>query len=161
MAHLYSIISDETAVNKAQRFFLSTPMSGFNDPDKYRNFRKEILEIIDDLKLRPYCLDTYFAGSKEKNGSFSSHEESFSSDLMAIDSCDIFLLIYPEKISTSALIEIGYAIAKKKNILIFCRKIDDLPYLLKKFDQTYKPEGRIIVYKSLASIKTLLDDHFS
>lgn len=50
-------------------------------------------------------------------------------DLNEIDESDVFIIYHPMNIQTSTFIELGYAVAKEKKIIII-GKIDDLPFLV-------------------------------
>lgn len=60
---------------------------------------------------------------------YASPEESAITDLNAIENATHFILFYPYKTSTSALIELGYALALRKKILIAVPDLKELPYL--------------------------------
>ena len=59
--------------------------------------------------------------------------------------------IYPKKIATSALIELGWAMAHKKPIVIFAKKRDELPFLVKNADSVFA-NIRIYEYKTSSEI---------
>ena len=47
-------------------------------------------------------------------------------------------MIYPKKLATSALIELGFAAAKGKPILIIAKKVSDLPFMAMGLPQAYE-----------------------
>ena len=56
-------------------------------------------------------------------------------DIRAIQRCEFYILYYPKApYQSSVLVEVGYAIAAKKNILIFTKSRKDLPFLLRNAD---------------------------
>lgn len=77
------------------------------------------------------ALDVY------ENGEFDSPTESISKDLYGISNCDCFVFVYPQKIASSALIELGYALALKKPILMVAQSYDDLPFMAKGLADLY------------------------
>ena len=61
-------------------------------------------------------------------------EKSIKDDLASIANCDMFILHYPRQIPTSALMELGFAIALSKRIIIITPKRNLLPYLAQGID---------------------------
>ncbi len=78
-------------------------------------------------------LDKYDIRSEIQNISetetYDTPEESLKKDFNEIEEADIFLLLHPMRIQTISLIELGYACALKKKLLIVGKK-EDLPYLV-------------------------------
>lgn len=67
----------------------------------------------------------------EEETDFDTPEKSISSDLESIQECDVFILHYPKEVPTSALVELGFAIAFEKKVIIITPKKNMLPYLIK------------------------------
>ncbi len=109
------------------KIFLAAPISGFQDECKYVTYRKNVLMLISLL------LDKYDVRSEIQNISevktYDTPEESLKKDFNEIEKSDIFLLLHPMRMQTSSLIELGYACALKKKLLIVGKK-EDLPYLV-------------------------------
>ena len=57
-------------------------------------------------------------------------------DLNAIETAACFVLVYPRKVASSALVEIGYAIACGKPSLILVHSIEDLPYFFRDVSES-------------------------
>ncbi len=55
--------------------------------------------------------------------------------MAALRAAHLFVMIYPGKIVTSALVEVGYAMALRLPCLLLVRDRDDLPYLLKQAER--------------------------
>ncbi len=112
----------------SKSIFLSTPMSAFSEVElsEFVSWCKVLEQGLSErLKKTIYCA-ALKAPSAEV---FGSEYESVINDFKAIDECSTFILIYPQKLATSALIELGYAVAKKKPILIVAKNIADLPFM--------------------------------
>lgn len=87
----------------------------------------------------------FFAGQEISSfKDFDSEDLSIVEDYTALKNSDNFILIYPQKIATSALVELGWAMVMKKPIIIFSKDRNDLPYLIKNADSVYK---NIAVYE--------------
>ncbi|MCR4682745.1 MAG: hypothetical protein K5647_05360 [Clostridiales bacterium] len=107
--------------------FLSTPISNFKTSSALNAYKTSALEFISFLREKVMvCSEIETINNKND---YDSPEKSVTQDLDAIKNCDCFVLHYPEKIPTSALIELGFAIALEKIIIIITPKISMLPYL--------------------------------
>jgi hypothetical protein len=110
--------------------FLSTPMAGFPTDAEYQSARAEFKKVFDALK-RDCGLSVYWAAeSIEKRSDFDTRDVSVLDDLKALQESGRFILIYPQKIATSALFEAGYALALNRFSHYFVRDRDDLPFLM-------------------------------
>lgn len=109
------------------KIFLAAPISAFKDDAEYKKNRTDILYLISklDAKFQVY--------SEILNiGTLSLYDEpgeSVIKDLNEIDEADVFIIYHPMNMQTSTFIELGYAVAKEKKIIII-GKIDDLPFLV-------------------------------
>ena len=63
-----------------------------------------------------------------KLDSYDDPKTSALKDFNMILKSDVFIWMHPNKMQTSAMIELGYALAHKKNIIIISQK-DYLPFL--------------------------------
>ena len=108
------------------KIFLAAPISSFKDEVQYKKNRENLLYFIRKLNNG---FDVY---SEILNiGSLESYDEPGQSaikDFSKISEADIFIIYHPMNIQTSTLIELGYAIAKQKKIIIIA-ELDALPYL--------------------------------
>lgn len=110
-----------------KKIFLAAPISGFVDDGEYQEYREKILELIFFLRKHSFEVYSEVECVSGKND-YDSPEQSAREDFKRISDSDIFLLLYPKKVQTSALIELGYACAKEKVIVIVSSK-SILPYL--------------------------------
>ena len=109
------------------RIFLSTPISCFRDPCELQAYKNSVKNLIVELKKNhSVCSEIE---KIEKQSDYDTPEKSISTDLESIKKCDVFVLHYPKSIPTSALIELGFAIAFNKRIIIITPQIAMLPYL--------------------------------
>lgn len=108
------------------KIFLSTPISAFRDEEKYVEYRHLLLSFIQVLR------EKYEVYSEiEQIRGLSCYDEPGKSavdDFRRILEADFFMLHHPIRMQTSALIELGYAIAKEKKIIIIANP-KELPYL--------------------------------
>lgn len=109
------------------RIFLSTPISCYKSREELSNYKKEIDSLLLNLKSNhSVCSEIE---SIDSLNDYDAPEKSISDDLQSVMECDVFILHYPQKISTSALIELGFAISFNKKIIIITPHINMLPYL--------------------------------
>jgi hypothetical protein len=115
--------------------FIAAPMSSL-DPSDYADTRAEVLSVIDRLAKHDFG-GVYFAGAKISHPeAFTGEAESLRRDLTALRGARLFVLIYPGKMVTSALVEVGYALALQLPSLLLVRNRADLPYLLDQAEQS-------------------------
>lgn len=112
-----------------KKVFIAAPISGFDRKTEYNFFRQFILYLIDALRQSGFevCSEVEQI-SKTEN--YDSPMKSVNDDFSNILSSDIFLLLHPKKIQSSSLIELGFACANKK-VIVLAGKKEDFPYLAK------------------------------
>jgi hypothetical protein len=112
--------------------FLSAPMAAFACDDDYKAARADIKKVFNALTSR--CnFRVYWAAEKiESITDFDTLDVSALADLKAIAESRYFLLLYPEKLVTSALFEAGYALALKRHAHYFVRDRHHLPFLMRE-----------------------------
>ena len=116
---------------ESYRIFLAAPMSASSKQEYEQNFH-DISYLQKELRDMRRVEDVYFAGEEKpsKTDFTPSPSEAFRDDVMTLAEANIFVFIYPQKVLTSALIELGMALGMKKRTFIFVRNPEDLPYLL-------------------------------
>lgn len=125
----------------SKRVFLAAPISGFPDPEEYYAYRDSILKLI--ARLRANSLEVFSEVERIGNtDSYDSPGQSALQDFQGIDASDIFLMLHPRKLQTSSLIELGYACAREKAIMIVGPR-RAIPYLALGLPEI-NPHARII-----------------
>ena len=120
-------------IPKGKKLFLSAPMSSLNaDP---ASFRKYILSIMNCFQSETGAnlFSAYVAYYDEDapDGYLDDPTPSMTKEIIKqVKECDAFVLIFPEKTTSSSLIEIGFALALKKPCLVF-HGPEALPWLLR------------------------------
>ena len=109
-----------------EKIFLATPISAFTDPAEYDAFRQNVIRLIAALRDRysVYCEIERVADSDD----YDTPAEAVVKDFGKIDEADIFMLVHLKKCQTSAFMELGYAFARGKEIVLVGPK-DALPYM--------------------------------
>lgn len=127
------------SINKQQEeIFISTPISSFS-PEEFIKFKLLCGNLREELENIAGGYEIYCAVLN-----INSHEEldnpsaSAIHDLGRIDHCAAFVLLYPNRLPSSALIELGYAVALKKNILIVAPDKDVLPFMAQELNIAFE-----------------------
>ncbi len=109
------------------KVFIAAPISGFNDNNLYLQYRKGVLSLIDSLRNSNYIV---FSELEKFNdlGGYDDPASAATEDLKKIAESDIFILFHPFRMQTSSFIELGYALAHNKKIVIISKE-NDLPFL--------------------------------
>lgn len=115
----------------SKKIFISTPIAGFDNEKTYLKYKKTLEEIGFELQKNFGKKNIYaaFLNISDVN-SYDSPAESARTDLNHLANADYFILFYPVKVATSALTELGYALALEKGILIITPSIQTLPYMI-------------------------------
>jgi hypothetical protein len=122
--------------HQGKAVFIAAPMSGFDSNKDYEESRKIILDLIDHLKKQHTFSDIYYAGSQISSRSqFTSHNLAMKVDLDALRRSALFILLYPEKLISSVLVEAGYAMACRTPMLLMVKNRGDLPYFFREAEQ--------------------------
>ena len=124
------------AIRKAQKqkqsydVFLAVPMAAYENEAEYQAARSEVLKVVEafrvDCKFKVYCAIEQCPTMK----SFQTTDVSAKLDLKAIKNSRNFVMIYPRKISSSILVEAGFALALRKYSIYFAANRKELPYML-------------------------------
>ncbi len=132
-------------MNNKIKIFLAAPISGFKNESEYKKNRENLLNLINKLSIK------FQVYSEISNiGSLASYDEPGESaikDFKEISESDVFIIYHPMNMQTSTLIELGYAIAKGKKIIVI-GKTDILPYLTLGLSK-YSSDIKIISYSEL------------
>lgn len=116
--------------------FLAAPMAAMADADFERDLQK-IKDIKAALETKCGFSRVFFAGTNMKTkADFETSDLSIGKDLDALKESQIFILIYPEKIVSSVLVEVGIALALGKQSYYF-GKTDDFPFLMQQANNQF------------------------
>jgi nucleoside 2-deoxyribosyltransferase len=106
--------------------FLAAPISGFDNIKEYQQYRNGVILLIEKLR-KYYCVYSELE-QVDNIETYDSPEQSVKKDFQAIENSDVFLLLHPKRMQTSSFIELGFAYALNKKILIVSEQ-EDLPYM--------------------------------
>jgi hypothetical protein len=118
------------------------------DDKSYKELRENLLCLLNLINKLSIKFQVY---SEISNlGSLVSYDEPGESaikDFNEISESDVFIIYHPMNMQTSTLIELGYAVAKEKKIIVI-GKTDILPYLALGLSK-YSSDIKILPYSEL------------
>lgn len=120
--------------------FLAAPMSGFKDELQYKKNRKNLIGFINKLNKK-YIVYSEILHIQSMD-SYEDPGQSAIKDFGEISRADVFIMYHPMHMQTSTLIELGYAVAKQKKIILIAQP-DMLPYLALGLS-SYNPDIYIV-----------------
>ncbi len=114
--------------------FISIPMTGLDSEEKYNKIHHEATEIGRVLTQETEVNNIYCAAIKYPSLN-KIQNATVADDLNHLKKSKYFILIYPEKLVTSCLVEAGYAICLGIPCILFVRDRNHLPYILREIGQ--------------------------
>lgn len=131
------------------KIFLSTPISAFDANEDYTEYKQQVLKFISVLRERNIVYSEIEEISELNY--YDKPSDALSKDLDIIDKSEMFVIHHPFRMQTSTLIELGYAVALNKKIIIIGKK-KDLPYLALGLPE--KTPNALIIDTSSLSVQT-------
>ena len=134
--------------------FISSPVSSI-DEKKYPISRSEILKVIEALKRHKGFNSIHYVGQEHESNTdlWKRNVVEYNKVLKNIENSRYFILIYPEKVVSSALVETGWALCLKKPIIIFHKQKENLPFILQNPDYVRNMVSvKMIPYNSISEI---------
>ena len=139
--------------------FISSPMAAYNDNKKYQLDRSKILDIIKVFEDKCNFKSIVYAGRDISSiYDFEAPDISVKDDLRLMKDSKYFVLIYPEKITSSVIFEAGWALALKKPSLYFLKNREDLPFLMRQSEQAFDTV-KVYTYSNHKDILRLISKH--
>lgn len=129
--------------------FISAPMASFQgDPKAYQRSRNSIRKLVNELEDGLPRRKVFYAGAQLPSvKAFEAADLSFDTDIAALRESRCCILIYPQEIATSALVEVGVAIGLKKPVVIHVLDGVSMPFLLQHEQGASETHGAIHIYK--------------
>ena len=121
--------------------FLSVPMASFESDAQYQPFRADAMKVVKALRER--CGLTVFCALEkiESIAQFDTYGAGAQQDIRELRQSANFVMLYPERLATSALFEAGYALALGMPCRFFVRDQHDeryqLPFLMRSLPEAF------------------------
>ena len=132
--------------------YISAPMASVGD-DEYQKINQCVCDISDSLQnigfKRVYSPVIKKSCAEDFDGPAKAIKDNFSQ----LKQIECIVVIYPQKVPSSALVEIGYGIALCKKMVVFYR--EGVPYLLQ--DTNGIPHVRTYPFKDYDDIKKIIE----
>lgn len=124
--------------------YLASPMASLTDVDYLRE-RQTALRVKEAI-LAAFRVGTVFYAGEHLHTSadFEDADVALRVDIARLQRCRVFVMIYPEALASSVLVELGYAMAYGKPAIYFVRKRESLPFVLRSVSQVFR---RILVFQ--------------
>jgi hypothetical protein len=136
----------------ANTIFISSPMASIRKAT-YLMLRKELLPLKNILEKIGFKRIICPILNIEDPDNFDGHISAINETFTAMKQVDNVIVIYPQLIASSVLIEIGYAIALCKRIIIFYK--GKLPFML-EYANGNIPHINTYQYKKFSEIKEII-----
>lgn len=107
--------------------YISAPMSSIDD-EYYRELRKDILNLQSLLKKIGFSKIHCPLFDKKSSQTFDGKSKAIKENFVKLKQVECMIIIYPQNLPSSLLVEIGYGLALCKKTVIFYH--DKLPYIL-------------------------------
>ena len=115
--------------------FLSIPMSAVDNEITYQENRTLAREVWEAIQQHTNS-DTRYCAVIDHATLTEMDDAQAANDLAELKVSSNFVLIYPEKLASSCLVEVGTAIALGIPCVIFVRDRNDLAYVLQEIGQS-------------------------
>ena len=120
-------------VRQLYRVFLSTPMAALaEDYETDRKAAKELFDHLNELVPPVYWAGAEIASTEQFEASDIAAEKNFGA--LSAANALVYLQLRELTHPTSALVELGVALASKKPVTVFAPSEDCLPYALRHFE---------------------------
>ncbi|GAA4446154.1 hypothetical protein [Phytohabitans houttuyneae] len=119
--------------------FISSPMTALTQ-ESYEAHRKDILKFIRTIELRCKFKCYYSGRNRPTLDHFEAVDVGLRNDMEALKKSRYFLLVFPETLVSSVLVEAGMAIVLNKPALYFKRPGVKLPFTLEGAANSTNPE---------------------
>lgn len=123
-------------MRSAPTIFVSVPVSSFAAKHFALRFQECLSSLLYSLRQSIPDAEIYCAAEETmRTGKYSSPREATIKDFGVLERSHLVLFIYPDSVPTSALIELGYAIARQKFIVCVTPALKTLPFMAQSFHE--------------------------
>lgn len=131
----FQIYPTEVSQIKKGKVFIGVPMASVAKL-QYAKMRSGALSvkqaILEHTRIRDvYCPMEAIASTSN----FDSEKKAIFDDFKILKESEYYLFIYPKRVVSSVLLEMGYAIALSKKTKIFTQNRANLPFMLRQADE--------------------------
>lgn len=144
--------------NRKYDVFLSSVLAGFGNDARLLGEKNVAMQIVRCLEQE--CkFSIYYAGREVSSAKDFDHSHiGARKDLQALRDSKYFLMLYPERVTSSVLFEAGFALDHCKSSIYLVRNKDDLPYLMRRLPEIY-PSLRTFTFTEPKEILDMIKTH--
>ena len=122
--------------------FVSAPMDALADDGTRVSIRDEVIGILETLKKECALSRVFYAGYQAaRSEDFDLPVIALRKNIQRIRASARMMLIYPENVPTSCLIEVGMALGLGKPSVWFVKKGVKLPFLMRGVKGSMRIQG--------------------
>lgn len=149
------IYPNSVSVVKKNTIFLSAPMSTIDDNEynELRNYLFKVKEILITMGFTEIICPIL---DKDNRTAFDGKVKAIKDNFLNLKQVESILVVYPKKLPSSSLVEIGYGIALTKRMVIFYK--EGLPYILEDAGENIH-NIKSFKYSSFSEISTILSSN--
>ena len=152
-----SWLNGANSIKEEYSIFLSFAIAGNKTRSNRENVDNQVSRIetkLSDLGYKNiFNASNYFSTEHD----YQPPEVAAKEDFNAIENSKNFLLFYPTKVPSSALVELGYALREGTNITIFTKNKEFLPFLTRELAQINE-RVHLVEYNNIENLLSILDD---
>jgi hypothetical protein len=154
--HTRAALEDADVTKRKYDVFLASVLAGFDDDTRLLTERKAALAIATTLEQE--CRFTvYYAGRDVRSTKdFDASHLGAKEDLEALRDSRHFIMLFPQKVTSSVLFEAGYAFQRCETSTYFVHNRNDLPYLMRRLPEVHSSFVRILTYEDAADVIRLI-----
>jgi hypothetical protein len=138
--------------------FLSSVLAGF--ADDARLLKEKELALAVSKCLEQECgFTVYYAGRDvQSSHDFDGSHIGAKRDIDALRDSRYFLMLYPERVTSSVLFEAGFALSHCEASIYFVKDPRDLPYLMRRLPEAFA-ELKTFTYQDAEGILKVVKHH--
>lgn len=115
--------------------FLSSVLAGFSNDSRLLQEKQVALAVKTCLEQECKFTVYYAGGDVQSAADFDRSHLGAKQDIAALHDSRYFLLLYPERVTSSVLFEAGFALNHCDASIYFVRDNNDLPYLMRRLPE--------------------------
>lgn len=149
---------DQDPRNRDYDVFVASVLAGFDNDERLLAERETALAVVGALEK--YCnYRVYYAGRNvQSQKDFDRTEIGAKQDIEALRNSRHFIMLYPERLTSSVLFEAGYAYQRCATSTYLVHKKEDLPYLMQRLPEVHATFLRTLTYDSADDIVQMIRD---
>jgi hypothetical protein len=132
----YAELLRPAAPSYLNEVFFSCPMSGTASEDEFQELRAAALQVLGCLEGECGLRVVYSGRSIGTRAGFDEADFAVVGSIRGMTESRYYLLIYPDRLVSSVLVEAGMALALGRPSVYFVRDRKHLPFLLQHVDKT-------------------------